>query len=113
LEQHPGASSAASPDANSTTSPSQPREPGLPVIFMYGENDWMDVKGGYAAKKKMDAETKRLLAEASSEDKARDQGSAKVVIIKNAGHHLYLDNAEDFNEAVLREMEDVRKKNAQ
>jgi len=77
---------------------------------MYGENDWMDVKGGYAAKKKIDAETRRLLADASPEEKATDQARADVIIIKNAGHHLYLDNAGDFNDVILKEMEDVRRR---
>ncbi|OCT48177.1 putative cardiolipin-specific deacylase, mitochondrial [Cladophialophora carrionii] len=110
LEQHPGASSPASPGTDASTSPKQQYEPGLPVVLMYGENDWMDVKGGYAAKKKIDAETQRNLANASAEEKERDQGSAKVVIIKDAGHHLYLDNAQDFNDVILQEMEDVRRR---
>jgi cardiolipin-specific phospholipase len=113
LEQDPNASSAASPSPESSHSTSPAREPGLPVVFMYGDNDWMDVKGGYAAKKKIDAETKRLLADASPEERSRDQASAKVVIVKNAGHHLYLDNADEFNDFVLKEMEDVRMKSSQ
>jgi cardiolipin-specific phospholipase len=38
------------------------RETGYPVVFMYGENDWMDVAGGYAAEEKMKQEQKRILA---------------------------------------------------
>ncbi|KAJ9614553.1 hypothetical protein H2200_002690 [Cladophialophora chaetospira] len=107
LKQHPGAATPASPDTTSSSKPK--REHGIPVVLMYGENDWMDVKGGYAAKKLLEAEAKSVLANASSEERAQDNGSAKVVIIKNAGHHLYLDNAEDFNEVILKEMEDVKK----
>ncbi|OAL21981.1 hypothetical protein AYO22_07578 [Fonsecaea multimorphosa] len=112
LKQYPGSSSAAQ---NGTSPPSSApqdvaRERGIPVVLMYGENDWMDVSGGYAAKKKIDAETARALGTASPEERDRDHGSAKVVIINNAGHHLYLDNPDDFNEVILAEMEDVRRR---
>jgi cardiolipin-specific phospholipase len=114
LEQHPGATSPAQDDAATNPSSASPSttaqkfEPGFPVVLMYGENDWMDVKGGYAAKKKIDAATQAALQSASPEERERDQGSAKVVIIKNAGHHLYLDGPEEFNEVVLKEMDEVR-----
>ncbi|KAK5958163.1 hypothetical protein OHC33_000004 [Knufia fluminis] len=85
------------------------KETGIPVVLMYGENDWMDVKGGYAAADLMNAERRKALASASEEDKRNDRGSAKVVIIKKAGHHVYLDNADHFNQVMLEEMEDVRK----
>jgi len=69
----------------------------------------MDVKGGYAAADAMNAERQKALANASEEDRRNDRGSAKVVIIKGAGHHVYLDNAEMFNDVMVREMEDVRR----
>ncbi|KAI1619312.1 alpha/beta hydrolase [Exophiala viscosa] len=97
----------------STSSSAEPQlERGLPVVFMYGENDWMDVKGGYAAKKKIDAERARALRGKSEAEIAEDQGGAKVVIVKKAGHHVYLDSADEFNDVMLAEMEDVRKRTA-
>ncbi|EXJ69590.1 uncharacterized protein A1O5_07626 [Cladophialophora psammophila CBS 110553] len=115
LKQFPGSSSIAQNDTTSSFTPSSAakdlaRERGIPVVLMYGENDWMDVSGGYAAKKKIDAETARALAAASPEERDQDHGSAKVVIIKNAGHHLYLDGPDEFNEVILAEMEDVRRR---
>ena len=54
---------------------------------MYGENDWMDVAGGYAAERKIKEEKAKILKTASADEKNADNGSAKVVIIKEAGHH--------------------------
>lgn len=87
-------------------------ENGVPVILMYGENDWMDVKGGYAAKKAIDAERTRILKGKSQQEIDDDQGSAKVVIIKKAGHHVYLDSHDEFNDVMLAEMEDVKRRSA-
>ena len=83
-------------------------ETGIPVVLMYGENDWMDVKGGHAAAEAMNAARRAALKDATEEDKRNDKGSAKVVIIPKAGHHVYLDNAEHFNKVLLAEMEEVK-----
>ena len=69
----------------------------------------MDVKGGYAAKKKLDAEREKALEGKSDAEKAEDRGDTRVVIVKKAGHHLYLDNADEFNDFMKKEMDDVRK----
>lgn len=100
-------SSLSSPDQK--TSPQQ-RENGIPIVFMYGDHDWMDVSGGHAAKAKIEQEKQRALLDATAEEREADNGSAKVVIINQAGHHLYLDGWEEFNQVVLAEMEDVSKK---
>jgi cardiolipin-specific phospholipase len=86
----------------------QLKEMGIPVILMYGENDWMDIAGGYAAQQQLKEEKERVLAKAGEEEKRMENGSAKVVIIKNAGHHLYLEGWEEFNEVMREEMLEVQ-----
>lgn len=112
----PPASLTTSPSPSSSTtdqppapSPSPPqREQGFPIIFMYGENDWMDVAGGYAAEQKIKDERTRLLAGKSQQEREKDRASAKVVIINKAGHHVYLDGWEQFNRVMLDEMKETR-----
>jgi cardiolipin-specific phospholipase len=85
------------------------RELGLPVTLMYGEHDWMDVKGGRAAVKKLDEARKAATASMSQEDASKDRGSAKVSVLREAGHHVYLDGYDEFNEMMQRELEQVEK----
>lgn len=95
---------------SSVASVEQRRENGYPVVLMYGENDWMDVAGGYAAKEKILEEKKKIMKTASAEESARDEGSAKVTTIGKAGHHLYLEGWEEFNEKMREEMQDVSRR---
>lgn len=86
------------------------RENGVPIVFLYGENDWMDVKGGHAARDRINAEKEKLLKGKSRHEKEKDNGGAKVVIVSKAGHHLYLDNSEEFNGVMREEMKDVERR---
>lgn len=103
---------ATATDSSAPASPSAPalRETGLPIVFMYGENDWMDVAGGYAAEEKLKQRAVQALLHGTDEEKRRENGSAKVLIVRNAGHHLYLDNPDQFNEMVMKEMEETRRR---
>ncbi|KAF7509453.1 hypothetical protein GJ744_008016 [Endocarpon pusillum] len=109
-DKNPVAGSPSEPQSSSTNAEIKRRENGVPIVLMYGENDWMDVAGGYAAKEKIDEEKRRILKEASEEERSRDNGDSKVIIIKKAGHHVYLDGWEEFNEVMREEMEDVRRR---
>jgi cardiolipin-specific phospholipase len=75
--------------------------------MMYGENDWMDIAGGFAAEQKLKEEKAKALKTATEEERKAENGSAKVLIIKKAGHHVYLDGWEEFNEVMREEMEET------
>ncbi|KAF2435431.1 alpha/beta-hydrolase [Tothia fuscella] len=108
---HAGPTLDTTPTPSSTsTSPDRPRENGLPVVLMYGEHDWMDIAGGYAAEQKMKEEKDIALKGKSKEERKKDQGEAKVVIIGKAGHHVYLDGFEEFNDVMIKEMKDVERR---
>lgn len=93
------------------TSTGLTKETGIPVVLMYGENDWMDVAGGFAAEQKIKDERAKALATATPQEKEEENGSARVVIINKAGHHLYLEGWEQFNDVVRREMEETARYN--
>jgi cardiolipin-specific phospholipase len=86
------------------------RENGIPVVLMYGENDWMDVNGGYDAKKRIEAEKKKTIANATEREKQLENGDVKVTVIRKAGHHLYLEGYEQFNDEILDELRDVERR---
>lgn len=111
--QYIGEHKEPSPDnasSKSTDGATKVRETGIPVVLMYGENDWMDVNGGYAAQEQIRQEKKKALANASPREKQLENGDAKVTVIRKAGHHVYLDGYEQFNQEVLDEMRDVERR---
>lgn len=101
------ASAAASTTASPSPSTDSVRERGLPVTMLYGEHDWMDVAGGFAAAEKL-KEAKALATRGmSAKEAALDEGDAKVLIVQKAGHHVYLDGWREFNGMIVNEMREV------
>ena len=93
---------------------------GMEVHFIYGENDWMDYKGGLDVqracwKKRLEWERKlqeqkqeREREEIRSSNDSGDDASyssppPKVFVygVRNAGHLLMLDNDQEFNAALI------------
>ncbi len=59
----------------------------MPMSFLYGEHDWMDVRGGKEAVKRL-----------------RKQGNIKTncFVVPNSGHHIYLDNPTPYNSLITK-----------
>ncbi|KAF8529215.1 alpha/beta-hydrolase [Hysterangium stoloniferum] len=62
----------------------------IPVVFVYGEHDWMDPVGGLKAVENL---------------RAAGNDNAETVIIPGAGHHVYLDNPTAVNELLVKELD--------
>jgi len=87
------------------------REEGMEVHFVYGQNDWMDYRGGIDVQrlchnKRVEWEKNKELSK--SNDDVEDTGSKsseppKVFVhgVSQAGHLLMLDNYEEFNSALI------------
>lgn len=89
----------------------QKRETGFPVVLMYGDSDWMDVAGGFASEEKIKARAEKALVEGTEEERRDENGSARVIVVRKAGHHLYLDNPDEFNEYLVKELQETRDHN--
>lgn len=88
---------------------------GIPSVWMYGDMDWMDIAGGFAAEEKIrntaiEEGPSYVGGEQWRGKKEGKGGEAKVLVVKNAGHHLYLDGSEEFNNLTLTEMKDVERR---
>jgi len=64
----------------------------METIFLYGDTDWMDYRNALKAVKKMNV-------------------PRKVIVVGNAGHHIYLDNPTGFNDTLIAEMNSSKKFN--
>lgn len=63
------------------------------TLWLYGEKDWMNVKGGELIYESIKAHI----------DENPDAGfRSEIKVVKNAGHHIYLDNPEEFNSAIMK-----------
>lgn len=58
----------------------------IKTLWMYGDKDWMNSKGGEYCVEKL---------------QGLSHPDAELVTIHNAGHHIYLDNPEEFNKTVV------------
>lgn len=68
-----------------------PKELAVESLWLYGEYDWMSKKAGY---------------QMCNEIKANNETTAHIRIIGSAGHHLYIDNREEFTKYVLAFLQD-------
>jgi len=67
------------------------------VTFIYGENDWMDLNGGLDVQRICEDDNNRSVGR----EIASRNPSIDVLVVKNAGHLLMLENWEEFNTAIL------------
>ena len=50
----------------------------------------------------------QALLHGTEEEKRKENGAAKVIVVSKAGHHLYLDNPNEFNDYIREELEETR-----
>ncbi|KAH3682803.1 hypothetical protein WICPIJ_006262 [Wickerhamomyces pijperi] len=68
----------------------------MPLLFMYGQYDWMNSKAGYLAAMKVNQKT---LNSTTTSGVVKDQAQFKI--IPNSGHNVFLDNPVAFNEEIV------------
>eukprot|EP01132_Coremiostelium_polycephalum_P003326 gene3326-4169_t len=57
-------------------------DPSIDITFIYGEHSWIDRSSGYLLQREM-------------------KNIKDIIVIDNAGHHVYIDNIEHFHTSVL------------
>ncbi|RKK27646.1 hypothetical protein BFJ66_g979 [Fusarium oxysporum f. sp. cepae] len=65
--------------------------------------------GSLASEEKLKETRQKVLENATEDEKKRENGNAKVLLVPKAGHHLYLNNPEVFNDMIRKELEDTQK----
>merc|ERR1712110_585261 len=64
-------------------------EPGLPISFCYGSDDWMDIDSGHG------------VADIMNNEGACTRPDVLVHEVANSGHQLYIDQPVEFNQVIL------------
>lgn len=69
----------------------------VPLTFIYGENDWMDLEAG----KRICKELMALHTEKNGSAETLRPNQNECLVIENSGHHTYMENPEEFNKMLL------------
>lgn len=67
-----------------------------PLTFIYGENDWMDPEAG----QRICDVLRKSHSEVPTAKKLRPRQN-ECLVIKNSGHHTYLESPDEFNKILL------------
>jgi cardiolipin-specific phospholipase len=72
---------------------------GLEIHFVYGENDWMDYRGGLDVQR-LCHQKKALLSQSTQQLSSPSPPTVFVHGVRSAGHLLMLENYQEFNAAM-------------
>jgi cardiolipin-specific phospholipase len=91
------------PEIKSGGSDENNGEEGLEVHFVYGENDWMDYRGGLDVQRLCHEKMQDSRTTTTTTTSAKTQSPPPKVFVhgvRNAGHLLMLENYQEFNAAM-------------
>ena len=74
---------------------------GMEVHFIFGENDWMDYRGGIEAQRLCIQKRQKMLKEQQASQEICLPPKVFVHGVRDAGHLLMLDNHDEFNAALI------------
>ena len=87
----------------------------IPVLVLFGDNDWLynpvdiinksiqDLQAGKGSTTICAESSSTSVSVSSDANMHLNQGiDITLQVIPNAGHHIYLDNAKDFNDSIAR-----------